>query len=110
MSLGLDNITNTSINSTAPGPSINQTTSRIGDLGPAVAGAPEYAGILMLLVFGAGLFKADAGLDVSAAVIIPTSLFLSLQGFLPTPDGIIYGVLIGISALLGFGVVKFAFR
>ena len=111
-SLGLDNITGnqSQINSTSPGLSLNETSSRIGDLGPAIAGAPEYAGLLVMLVFGAGLFKADVGTDVAGVVLVPTALFLSLQGLLPTPQGIIYGILVGISAIVGFGIFRWAFR
>lgn len=111
MSLGLDNITNnTAINSTVPGPSLNRTAGKIGELGPAVAGSPEYAGLLVMVVFGAGLFKADVGTDVAGVVLVPTALFLSVQGLFPTPNGVIYGILIGVSAIVGFGLFRFAFR
>lgn len=110
-SLGLENITNNSqINNTTPGLSLNQTSSKIGELGPAIAGTPEYSGLLVLIVFGAGLFKADVGTDVAGVVLIPTALFLSMEGLFPTPDGVIYGILIGISAIVGFGLFRFAFR
>jgi len=111
-SLGLDNITgtNSTINSSSPGLSLNQTSSKIGELGPAVAGTPEYSGLLVLIMFGAGLFKADVGTDVAGVVLIPTAIFLSMEGLFPTPNGVIYGILIGISAIVGFGVFRFAFR
>jgi len=110
-SLGLENITNNSaVNSSTPGLSLNQTSSKIGELGPAIAGTPEYSGMLVLIVFGAGMFKADVGTDVAGVVLIPTALFLSMEGLFPTPDGVIYGILIGISAIVGFGLFRFAFR
>lgn len=111
MSLGLKNITNNSaVNSSNPGPSLNQTAGKIGELGPAVAGSPEYAGLLVMITFGAGLFKADVGTDVAGVIMIPTALFLSMEGLFPTPNGVIYGILIGIAAMVGFGLFRFAFR
>lgn len=110
-SLGLNNITNTSkINSSNPGLSLQETSSKIGEIGPAIAGTPEYSGLIMMILFGAGLFKADVSTDVAGAVMIPTALFLSMEGLMPTPDGIIYGVLVGVSAMVGFGVFRFAFQ
>lgn len=109
--LGLNNITNNSqINSTSPDMTLNETTSQIGEIGPAIAGTPEYAGLMIMILFGTGLFKADVGTDVAGAIMIPTALFLSTEGLLPTPDGIIYGVLMGIAAMVGFGIFRFAFR
>lgn len=108
-SFGLKNLTN-STNTSAPGPSLNQTAGRFGELGPAIAGTPEMAGILVMTLFGAGLFKADVGTDVAGVVLIPTALFLATEGLFPVPQGTIYGLLIGISAVVGFGLFRFAFR
>jgi len=111
MSLGLKNITNNSqINNTSPDLGLNETAGKIGEIGPALAGTPEYAGLLMMILFGAGLFKADVSTDVAGVIMVPTALFLSMEGFFPTPDGVIYGVLIGIASLVGFGLFRFAFR
>lgn len=111
VSLGLENITNNSaINNTPTDITLNETTNKVGELGPTLAGTPEYAGILVLILFGTGLFKADAGTDVAGAVMIPTSLFLSTSGYLPVPSGITSGIIIGIASLLAFGLFRYAFR
>lgn len=108
---GLKNITNNSaINSTSPDLAINETAKKVGDIGPAIAGTPEYAGLLMIILFGAGLFKAEVSTDVAGVILVPMALFLSMEGFFPTPNGVIYGILIGIASLVGFGLFRFAFR
>jgi len=109
--LGLKNVTNnTAINSTSPDMGINQTASKIGDIGPAVAGTPEYFGLLMLIFTGAGLFKAEVSTDVSGVILVPMALFLSINGYMPVPNGIIYGILVGIASMVGFGIFRYAFR
>jgi len=109
--LGLKNITNNSaINNTSPDIGLNQTASKIGDLGPAIAGAPEYAGLLILIIAGGGLFKAEVSTDVSGVILVPLALFLSINGYMPVPNSIIYGILVGIASLVGFGLFRYAFR
>jgi len=76
----------------------------------SMAGSYEIAGLLVLASMGFGLFKQDVSVDVSASVLVPLVIVLASGGFLPGGEGILFGLLVGISGVTIFGVFKFIAR
>lgn len=102
----LGNETNSSIDL-----AISQAANTVGDtVGTQALGSSELVGLLVLGMFGYGLWKADARIDLTAALMIPTILFLSVEGFMPYANSIIDGTLLAIAAVFAFGLARLAFR
>lgn len=75
-----------------------------------LGGSYEMTGVLGLLIMGGVLYRQDAGLDTSAALMLPATLFLAYQGFLPYGEGITFAALLGATAIGIFGLMKYATR
>lgn len=76
----------------------------------SMAGSYEVAGLLVMGAMGFGLFTQDIDMDVSASIMIPLTIVLASGGFLPGGEGVIFGLLVGISGLVLFGTFKFIAR
>lgn len=75
-----------------------------------VAGSVELGSMLFLSLIGYSLFRADVSGDISAAVLIPLTFVLASEGFLPFGDGLVYGMILAVSGVFIFGVIKYADR
>jgi len=75
-----------------------------------LGGSYEMTGVLALIFMGGFLYKQDAGLDTSAALMLPATLFMAYQGFLPYGEGITFAALLGATGIGIFGIFKFATR
>jgi hypothetical protein len=101
--------TNSSVNNTAW--DIQGFERELGDvfLGQ-LAGSTQLGGLFGLTIMGYMLYKADVGEDIGAAVMIPTVFFLASEGFLPYGQGIIYAMILAVSGIFIFGLIKYADR
>lgn len=105
--IGLGNLTDS--NSTGMG--LNETMGYFGETIPTGAlGSASFAGIFILAIFAIALWRADASLDTSATIMVPTMFFLGSYGFMPYGEGIIFGLVLAIAGIFSFGIIKFAFR
>jgi hypothetical protein len=104
-SLGVENI---SVQGNYSGTEVD---SLLGDLGSTfsgqLAGSTEMTGVILLGLMSFALFKSDVSSDVSAAVLIPSTFLLASRGFLPYGNGIIYGMVLAISGVFIFGVLRY---
>ncbi|MEF8880701.1 MAG: hypothetical protein V5A72_02640 [Candidatus Nanohaloarchaea archaeon] len=75
-----------------------------------LGGSYELTGVLALLFMGGFLYKQDAGIDTSAALMLPATLFMAYQGFLPYGEGITFAALLGATGIGIFGIWKYATR
>jgi len=105
MSFGIHNLSNTT-NATEPvGPSINESVSRVFEVFTQhTAGSSGVVGILALLMFGVVLWKSNVSMDVSAIVMIPLVVFLSINGFLPGGQAVLFGLILGIAGAFAYGI------
>ena len=102
-------VNNTSGNAT--GMEVSFLEEKIADVfASQFAGSTQFGGLLFLTLLGFFLFKADVGNDVSLTVMIPAVFFMAQTGLLPFGDGIFYGMLLAVSALFIFGLIKFIDR
>lgn len=112
-SFGLGNITGnqTVVNNSAdPNLGLSELMNRTGTtLGRDLAGGAQMSGLLMLFIFGAGLYYADADPGEAGVVMVPTAIFLGSQGFLPMGSSIVYSTIIGVAAVFAYGIVDYAF-
>jgi hypothetical protein len=76
----------------------------------SMAGSYEIAGVLVLASMGFGLFKQDVSTDVTASILVPLTIVMGTGGFLPGGEGLLFGMLVGISTISIFGVFKFIAR
>jgi len=110
---GLGNITGNQTvvnNSYNPDLGMADLFNRTGTaLGRDLAGGTQMAGFLMLFVFGAGLYYADAGPGEAGVVMVPTAILLGSQGFLPFGTSIVYSTIVGVAAVFAYGIVDYAF-
>lgn len=107
--LGVGNISTGSGNSTDLGAEFFQ--DKVGEvfLGN-VAGGTQLGGMLFLAMVGFALYQSEVGSDISAVVLIPLMFFMASEGFLPFGQGIFYGMILAVSAITIFGVIKYADR
>lgn len=75
-----------------------------------MAGGYEMAGVMALAFVGYGLYRNDVSMDVSFTVLMPMTLLLAIQGFLPLGEGIIFGLLIVATGLGFVGAYKYMAR
>lgn len=114
--VGVDNIADMNTSSTTNttdfnGTGLEEFSGRIGDTFMRdLAGSYEMSGLLLLFIAAFGLYQSDAGLDVSAAVLLPSTFFLASQGFLPGGEGFTFAGLLVATAVGVFGVFKYATR
>jgi hypothetical protein len=108
--LGVQNITgNATGNATAW--NIQEFEAELGNLfASQLAGGTQYMGVFGLIVLGYFMYSADVSEDVMASVMVPATFFMASQGYLPYGQGVVYAMLLAISAIFFFGVVKYADR
>lgn len=108
--LGVGNIsTNSSVNATAW--NLQEFERELGQVFVSnLAGSTQLGGLLGLTLMGFMLYKADVGEDIGASVMIPTTFFLASEGFLPYGAGIVYGMILAVSGIFIFGLIKYADR
>lgn len=75
-----------------------------------LGGSYEMTGLIGLLMMGGILFRQDVGLDVSASIMLPATLFLAYQGLLPYGEGITFAALLGATGIGIWGLMKYATR
>lgn len=101
--------TNSSVNSTAW--NLGEFQTEIGNIFKSqLVGGTQGAGLMALIFMGFFLYKADVGEDISAGVMIPTTFFLASEGLLPYGQGIFYALILSVSGIFIFGVIKYADR
>ena len=74
------------------------------------AGSTELTGVAALTLMGFMLFKADVSEDVSAAVLVPATFLFASEGFLPYGQGVLYALILSISGIFIFGLIKYIDR
>ena len=110
---GVDNVTgnNTVVNNSYdPNLGMKELFNQTGTaLGRDFAGGLQMSGLVMLMIFGAGLYYADANTGEAGVVMVPTAIFLGSQGFLPFGTSIVYSTILGVAAVFAYGIVDYAF-
>ena len=93
------------------GTSLESATSEVGGFFiQNLAGSYEIAGMLLLGAVGYGFWTQNVSTDVQATVLVPLVIVLASGGFLPGGQGLLFGMLVGISTISIFGVFKFIAR
>ena len=88
--------------------SLESATSEIGGFFlQNLAGSYEIAGVLLLGAVGYGFWTQDVPTDVQATVMIPLFIVLASGGFLPGGEGLLFGMLVGLAAIIIFGAFSF---
>ena len=110
---GIGNITGNQTvvnNSYSPDLGMDELFNRTATtFGRDLAGGSQMSGLLMLFIFGAGLYYADADPGEAGRVMVPTALLLGSQGFLPFGTSIVYSTIVGVAAVFAYGIVDYAF-
>ncbi|MFB6180779.1 MAG: hypothetical protein ABEJ93_02790 [Candidatus Nanohalobium sp.] len=87
---------------------VSQFANLLGDAaGPTAFGSRPITGLAILAATSVLLYQSQASLDTSAGVMVPLVFVLATFGLLPASQGIIYGIVLGISTLATFAVARF---
>lgn len=110
---GLGNVTGNQTvvnNSYSPDLGMDQLFNRTATtFGRDLAGGSQMTGLLLMLIFGVGLYYADADPGEAGVVMVPTALVLGSQGLIPFGSSIVYSTVIGVAAVFAYGIVDYAF-
>lgn len=109
-SIGVQNISiNSSVNSTAW--SLQKFESELGNIfASQLAGGTQLGGLFALTVMGYMLYRSDVSEDISASVMIPATFFMASEGLLPFGQGVFYAMILAVSGIFIFGLIKYADR
>lgn len=108
--IGVQNIsTNSSVNTTAW--NLGEFEAELGNVFTSqLAGSTQMAGLVGLIFMAFMLYRSDVGEDISAGVMIPAVFFMASEGFLPFGQGIFYAMILAVSGVFIFGLIKYADR
>jgi hypothetical protein len=90
------------------GTTLESATSEIGGFFlENLAGSYEIAGVILLAAVGYGFWTQNVPTDVQATVMIPLFIVLASGGFIPGGEGLLFGMLVGLAAVVIFGAFNF---
>lgn len=107
---GVQNISS-SYNSSQSAWNVSEFSGRVGDAFVSnAAGSVELSGILALSIMGYMIYRSDLNEDIQASVMVPTVFLLASEGYLPFGQGIVYAMILAVSGIFIFGLIKYADR
>lgn len=86
---------------------VNETISKISELGPATLGTRHLAGIMILGIIIFALYKFKAGLDVWFSITPATIFILAEFGYLPLANTLMTLSLLSIAGMLTYGISQY---
>lgn len=99
-------------NATSPtGINLSDAAGNIGNFaGNAAIGETQFTGLFVLAFWMVVLYRSDVSMDVSVVTMTPLVFFLASRGLLPFGQGVMYGLILAVAIVFGFGVFKFIGR
>jgi len=108
---GIGNLSDANLSNATTGYNINETANLFAENIPGAAfGSLDIMGIFILGALLIGLFKADVSIDTSFIFVVPTTFILGRYGMLPGGSGLLYGITLGIGAILALGIARYFSR
>lgn len=93
---------NLSINQS--GVSVDKFSSLVGEaVGPLGFGTRNFTGLGLIAMTAYVLYRQEAGISTSTAVMVPTTFILARFGFLPNGKALIYSIVLGVAVAITAG-------
>lgn len=91
----------------ATGIGLNEAIEEISSLGPAIMGARELTGIVLIGIIAFALYRNNAGIDTWFTILPPSFFVLAQFGFLPFANAFIVISILAIAALITYGISQY---